>query len=34
LVETDNHVELYDQEPYVPEAARHTIAWLDRHVTT
>jgi fermentation-respiration switch protein FrsA (DUF1100 family) len=33
-IETDNHVELYDQEPYVPEAACHAIAWLDRHVTT
>jgi hypothetical protein len=33
-IETDNHVELYDLEPYVPEAARHAVAWLDRHVTT
>ncbi len=32
-IETGNHVELYDQEPYVPEAAAHAIRWLDAHVT-
>jgi uncharacterized protein len=31
-IETHNHVELYDQDPYVSEAARHAVAWLDRHV--
>jgi fermentation-respiration switch protein FrsA (DUF1100 family) len=31
-IETSNHVELYDQEPYVPEAAGHAIRWLDAHV--
>ncbi len=31
-IETSNHVELYDQEPFVPEAAGHAVAWLDRHV--
>ncbi len=32
-IETDNHVEIYDQAPYVPEAAGHAIRWLDSHVT-
>lgn len=31
-IETHNHVELYDQDPYVSEAAAHAIAWLDRHI--
>ncbi len=31
-IETHNHVELYDQDPYVSEAAGHAVAWLDRHV--
>jgi uncharacterized protein len=31
-IETHNHIELYDQDPYVSEAAAHTIRWLDRHV--
>jgi hypothetical protein len=30
-IETDNHVELYDQDPYVGEAVRVTVDWLDRH---
>ena len=30
-IETHNHVELYDQDPYVSEAAGHAVAWLDRH---
>jgi uncharacterized protein len=33
-IETDNHVELYDQDPYVSEAAARAVAWLDEHVTT
>jgi uncharacterized protein len=31
-IETHNHIELYDQDPYVSEAAAHAIRWLDRHV--
>jgi uncharacterized protein len=31
-LETHNHIELYDQDPYVSEAARHAIRWLDRYV--
>jgi fermentation-respiration switch protein FrsA (DUF1100 family) len=31
-IETHNHVELYDQDPYVSEAAAHAIRWLDRHM--
>jgi fermentation-respiration switch protein FrsA (DUF1100 family) len=31
-IETHNHVELYDQDPYVPEAAGHAIRWLNEHV--
>ena len=31
-IETHNHVELYDQEPYVPEAAGHAIRWLDEQL--
>jgi fermentation-respiration switch protein FrsA (DUF1100 family) len=31
-LETDNHVQLYDQAPYVPEAVRHAIRWLDAHL--
>jgi uncharacterized protein len=31
-IETHNHIELYDQEPYVSEATRHALRWLDRHV--
>jgi uncharacterized protein len=31
-IETHNHIELYDQDPYVSEAAGHAIRWLDRHV--
>jgi uncharacterized protein len=27
-VETHNHIELYDQEPYVSEAAGHVVRWL------
>jgi fermentation-respiration switch protein FrsA (DUF1100 family) len=31
-IETHNHIELYDQDPYVSEAAAHAIRWLDRHL--
>jgi uncharacterized protein len=31
-IETHNHIELYDQDPYVSEAAAHAVRWLDRHV--
>lgn len=31
-IETDNHVKLYDQDPYVSEAVGHAVGWLDRHV--
>jgi uncharacterized protein len=27
-VETDNHIELYDQDPYVTEAVGHVLRWL------
>jgi uncharacterized protein len=28
-IETHNHIELYDQEPFVSEACTHLIRWLD-----
>ena len=31
-LETHNHIELYDQDPYVSEAARRAIRWLDRYL--
>jgi len=31
-IETHNHIELYDQGPYVSEAAAHAIRWLDQHL--
>ena len=31
-IEAHNHIELYDQDPYVSEAAAHAIRWLDRHL--
>lgn len=30
-IRTDNHVELYDRDPYVSDAAAHAVAWLNRH---
>jgi fermentation-respiration switch protein FrsA (DUF1100 family) len=30
-IETSNHVELYDQDPYVSQAVEFTVHWLDRH---
>ena len=29
-IETHNHIELYDQDPYVTHAVRHVVGWLDR----
>jgi uncharacterized protein len=31
-IETHNHIELYDQDPYVSEAAAHAVRWLDLHL--
>jgi uncharacterized protein len=31
-IETSNHVELYDQAPYVPRALEHLIAWFDNYL--
>jgi fermentation-respiration switch protein FrsA (DUF1100 family) len=31
-IETHNHIELYDQDPYVSEACRQIISWLGRYV--
>jgi fermentation-respiration switch protein FrsA (DUF1100 family) len=31
-IETHNHIELYDQDPYVSVAAVHAIEWLDRYL--
>lgn len=31
-IETHNHIELYDQDPYVSEAAAQTIRWLNRYL--
>lgn len=30
-IETDNHVQLYDQDPYVSHAAALAVDWLDQH---
>jgi fermentation-respiration switch protein FrsA (DUF1100 family) len=29
-IETDNHIQLYDQDPYVSEAVAHVLRWLER----
>jgi uncharacterized protein len=29
-IETHNHIELYDQDPYVTEAVGHVLRWLER----
>ena len=29
-IETHNHIELYDQDPYVGEAVGHVLGWLER----
>jgi fermentation-respiration switch protein FrsA (DUF1100 family) len=31
-IETHNHIELYDQRPYVDEATTHILRWLDQHL--
>lgn len=31
-IETHNHIELYDQDPYVSEACRQVLSWLAKHV--
>jgi fermentation-respiration switch protein FrsA (DUF1100 family) len=31
-IHTHNHIELYDQDPYVSQAAAHAIRWLDQHL--
>jgi uncharacterized protein len=33
-LETHNHIELYDQDPFVSQAAAHLIRWLDAHLGT
>jgi uncharacterized protein len=33
-IEAHNHIELYDQDPYVSEAAAHAVRWLDRHLAS
>ena len=31
-IETHDHVELYDQQPYVPEALDHVVPFLQTHL--
>ena len=31
-IETHNHIELYDQDPYVSIAVEHAVRWLDAHL--
>lgn len=33
-IETDNHIQLYDQDPYVSEAVTHILRWLDEHTAS
>lgn len=33
-IKTDNHVQLYDQAPYVPEAIDHCITFFDGHLAS
>jgi fermentation-respiration switch protein FrsA (DUF1100 family) len=33
-IETVNHVERYDQAPYVPRAPERIVPWLDSHLGT
>jgi fermentation-respiration switch protein FrsA (DUF1100 family) len=33
-LDTHNHIELYDQDPYVSGAAAEAVRWLDRHVAS
>lgn len=32
-IETHNHIELYDQDPYVSQACGHLVEWLGRHLS-
>jgi uncharacterized protein len=32
-IDTHNHIELYDQDPYVSEACAHIVRWLAPHLT-
>lgn len=32
-IETHNHIELYDQDPYVSHAVAHVVRWLDTHLS-
>lgn len=31
-IRTDNHIELYDQDPFVSEAVAHAVTWLEEHL--
>lgn len=31
-IDTHNHIELYDQDPYVSHAVEHIVRWLDAHM--
>jgi fermentation-respiration switch protein FrsA (DUF1100 family) len=31
-IDTHNHIELYDQDPYVSEACRHIVGWLGKYI--
>jgi fermentation-respiration switch protein FrsA (DUF1100 family) len=31
-IETENHVQLYDQRPYVPQALEHIVGFFDEHL--
>jgi fermentation-respiration switch protein FrsA (DUF1100 family) len=31
-IEAHNHIEFYDQDPYVSEACRQSVSWLRRHL--
>lgn len=31
-IDTTNHIDLYDQEPYVPQAVEQVARWFARHL--
>jgi fermentation-respiration switch protein FrsA (DUF1100 family) len=31
-IETTNHIELYDQAPYLPQALERIVPWLEEHL--
>jgi fermentation-respiration switch protein FrsA (DUF1100 family) len=33
-IKTDNHVQLYDQEPSVPAAVEHVVTFLNSHLAS